>query len=97
MVAAESDFELLAPARLALFNFRYHPDGIDDETVLDRLNERLLETINDGGEIYLTQNRIRGRFAIRFAVGQTATTRHHVQRAWACIKEAAATCKDAVA
>ena len=89
MVAAEADFELLAPARLALFNFRYHPAGVDDEAALDRLNERLLETINDGGKLYLTRNSVRGRFAIRFAVGQTATTRDHVQRAWEQLTRAA--------
>ena len=94
-VAAEADFELLAPARLALFNFRYHPAGVDDEAALDRLNERLLDTINDGGKLYLTRNTVRGRFAIRFAVGQTTTTRAHVQRAWVYIKDAAAACRDA--
>jgi aromatic-L-amino-acid decarboxylase len=89
-VAAETDFELLAPARLALFNFRHHPAGLNDEAELDELNEHLLETLNDSGRLYLTQNRIGGRFAIRFSVGQTNTTRDHVQRAWQTIKQTAA-------
>ena len=57
---------------------------------LDQLNERLLETLNDTGRLYLTQNRVKGRYAIRFSVGQTNTTRDHVQRAWQTIKETAA-------
>jgi aromatic-L-amino-acid decarboxylase len=89
-VAKEPDFELLAPATLALFNFRYHPPGLDDEAELDRLNERLLEALNDSGRLYLTQNRVKGRYAIRFSVGQTNTTHDHVQKAWDTIKETAA-------
>ena len=83
------DFELLAPLRLALFNFRYHPAGVDDETVLDRLNERLLHALNDSGALYLTQNRVRGAFALRFSVGQTSTRRRHVEAAWRTIQETA--------
>ena len=89
-IAATPDFELLAPARLALLNFRHHPAGLNDEAELDQLNERLLEAINDTGRLYLTQNRVNGRFSIRIAVGQTGTTRDHVQRAWQTIKETAA-------
>ncbi len=89
-IAAEPGFELLAGPNLALFNFRHRPAGQDDEAALEALNGRLLERLNDSGALYLTQNRIKGRYAIRFAVGQTATTRDHVQRAWAKIKETAA-------
>ncbi len=88
-VEAEPDFDLLSPARLALFNFRYHPPGLDDAAELDRLNERLLETINDSGELYLTLTRLNGRVSIRFSLGQTYTTRDHVQRAWERITAAA--------
>ena len=89
-IAADPDFEPMAPRSLGLVNFRCHPPALDDEAALDSLNQRLLETLNDGGRLYLTQNRVRGRFAIRFSIGQTATTRDHVQRAWATIRETAA-------
>lgn len=88
-VDKEADFELVAPARLALFNFRYRPPGIDSNEALDDLNGRLLEQLNDSGRLYLTRNLVKGRSAIRFAVGQTATTRAHVQRAWQEIQETA--------
>ncbi|HXH82704.1 MAG TPA: pyridoxal-dependent decarboxylase, partial [Candidatus Tectomicrobia bacterium] len=64
-MAAAPDFELLAPRSLTLLNFRYRPRGVDDPAALDRLNQRLLETLNDSGALYLTQNRVRGAFAIR--------------------------------
>ena len=68
--------------------FRYRPRGIDDEA-LDRLNERLLEALNDDGRVYLTQTRVRGRYVIRFAIGQLYTTHAHVQHAWQVIASTA--------
>ncbi len=81
-VEAEPDFELLSPCRLALFTFRYRPAGLDDEAELERLNQRLIEAVNDSGALYLTGTRVGGRTALRFAVGQTTTTEAHVARAW---------------
>jgi aromatic-L-amino-acid decarboxylase len=88
-VAAAPDFEILAPLSLALFNFRYHPPGVDDEGELDRLNETLLLKLNDSGDLYLTQNSVRGVYAIRFAVGQTYTQPRHVAAAWRAIQDTA--------
>ena len=88
-IAAEPDFELVTPPRLALLTFRYRPRADDDEVGLDRLNERLLHALNDDGRLYLTQTRVRGRYVIRFAIGQLYTTRDHVQRAWQVITETA--------
>lgn len=82
LVAAAPDFEIVAPRSLSLFNFRYRPAGIDDPQALDALNERLLHALNDGGRVYFTQNRVRGTYALRFAVGQTNTERRHVLVAW---------------
>ncbi len=83
------DFEILAPARLALLCFRYRPPGLDDRATLDRLNETLLARLNDSGALYLTQTRIFGAFALRFSVGQTTTRRDHVMGAWHRIQEEA--------
>jgi aromatic-L-amino-acid decarboxylase len=88
-IRAEPDFELTSPPSLALLSFRFRPPEIDDEELLDRLNERLLQALNDGGRIYLTQNRLRGRYVIRFTVGQRCTTREHVRRAWGLIRSTA--------
>jgi aromatic-L-amino-acid decarboxylase len=87
-IEAEPDFELTTPANLALLTFRYHPPGQGEED-LDRVNERLLHRLNDDGRLYLTQTRVRGRYVIRFAIGQRTTTRQHVQAAWQLIQETA--------
>jgi aromatic-L-amino-acid/L-tryptophan decarboxylase len=88
-IRSEPDFELTSSPSLALLSFRYRPAGVADETALDALNERLLHALNDSGRVYLTQNRVRGRYVIRFTVGQLYTTRAHVQRAWRLITEIA--------
>ncbi len=88
-VAAEPDFEIVAPRSLSLFNFRYHPVGMDDPKDLDATNEALLHRLNDEGSTYFTQNRVRGVYAIRWAIGQTNTERRHVTAGWETIKRLA--------
>ncbi len=82
------DFELLRRPVLSLLCFRYRPAGVAD-AALDALNERLLRAANDSGRIYVTHTRLRGVYAIRFVVGQTATERRHVQEAWEVVREVA--------
>jgi aromatic-L-amino-acid decarboxylase len=89
IILAEPDFELVTPPQLALLTFRYRPHEGADDAALDRLNERLLNGLNDDGRLYLTQTRVRGRYVIRFTVGQLHTTRDHVMRAWQVITETA--------
>ena len=55
----------------------------------DAQRERLLEALNDSGELYLTQNRVHGAYAIRLAIGQTTTRRRHVEAAWEKIQTTA--------
>jgi aromatic-L-amino-acid decarboxylase len=90
-VASDPNFELAAPAPLALVCFRYTPRGsaLTGEA-LDALNERLLKGINASGRVYLTHTRLGGRFTLRLSVGQLQTQEHHVRLAWDIVKEAQA-------
>ena len=63
---------------------------MDDEPALDRLNERLLESVNATGEIFVSHTKLDGRYVIRLAVGNMRTTETHVARAWALFEEHAA-------
>ncbi|MGY1809189.1 aminotransferase class V-fold PLP-dependent enzyme [Blastococcus sp. SYSU D00669] len=47
----------------------------------------LLERLNDGGEVFLTHTTVGGQVVLRVAVGAPATTRSHVERAWALLCE----------
>ena len=88
-IVADPDFALTSPPSLALLSFRYQPKSVADEAALDALNAELLSRINDDGRIYLTQNRVRGRHAIRFSIGQTPTECRHVEEGWAVVREIA--------
>jgi aromatic-L-amino-acid/L-tryptophan decarboxylase len=88
-VVEAPDFEIVAPRSLSLFNFRYKPLATDDPGELDRLNEGLLHRLNDEGSTYFTQNRVRGAYAIRWAIGQTNTEKRHVEAAWRIIQDLA--------
>ena len=49
---------------------------------VDAANERLLDLVNASGDIFLSHTRLRGRLAIRVAIGHLRTTDEHVRRAW---------------
>lgn len=83
------DFELLAPVPLNTLCFRYHPSHIGDEEKLDELNERLLNVIQDSGEIFLTHTRLGGKYTIRIVIGNTNVEQRHVDEAWALIRDKA--------
>jgi aromatic-L-amino-acid decarboxylase len=81
-VEADSRFEIVAPVPLNLVCFR-HTGG-------DEINQRLLENLNQSGELYLTHTKLSGRYVLRLCVGQTYTTSDNVQRAWNKIQQMAA-------
>jgi aromatic-L-amino-acid/L-tryptophan decarboxylase len=53
---------------------------------LDAFNQRLLETLNQTGEVFLSHTQVNGVVALRLAIGHFRTTRAHVDRAWALIQ-----------
>jgi aromatic-L-amino-acid decarboxylase len=81
-VQADDRFEIVAPIPLNLVCFRYR--GSDEQ------NQRLMDSLNRSGDLYLTQTRLGDRFVLRFCVGQTNTKARHVERAWQRIQEEAA-------
>jgi len=82
-------FERLAPVRFSVVVFRHRPAGLADGPALDEHNARLLERVNATGEVFLSHTRVRGRYALRLAIGHLATTERHVRRAWELLREAA--------
>jgi aromatic-L-amino-acid decarboxylase len=81
-VKQDARFEVVAPFPLNLVCFRYR--GGEDE------NQRLMDRLNQSGDLYLTHTRLADQFVLRFCVGQTNTTMKHVERAWQRIQEEAA-------
>jgi aromatic-L-amino-acid decarboxylase len=85
----DPEFELVSPRSLSLLNFRFRPKNNAKSADIDRLNEDLLARLNDSGRVYFTQNRVRGKFTIRWSIGQTNTKPIHVKKAWSVIKQTA--------
>jgi aromatic-L-amino-acid decarboxylase len=92
-VDASRDFERLAPTPMSTVCFRGRPFDLrgdapvksgksgDLEAYLDRLNEKVLEKVNAGGEVFLSHTKLRGKLTLRIAIGNIRTTGHHVERA----------------
>lgn len=81
-IEADQDFELAAPRSLNLVCFR-HVDG-------DEVNQKLLDAVNDSGDLFLTHTTLDGQLTLRFSIAQTSTRLEHVERAWAAIQGTAA-------
>lgn len=71
-------FELAALAPLNLVCFRLKAS--------DEANQRLMDSLNRSGDLYLTHTRLEGKLTLRLCVGQTNTTARHVENAWKRIK-----------
>jgi len=82
-------FELAAPTVMGVVCFRAKAA---DNAASDRLNSRLVETINAGGETYLMQTKLRGRAVMRVGLGNLLTTEAHLRRVWSIIQDAAGRC-----
>src|SRR6266852_8297206 len=80
-VREDDRFELAAPAPLNLVCFRLKSG--------DQANQRLMDALNDSGDLYLTHTRLNDRITLRLCVGQTNTTEGQVRNAWQRIQEEA--------
>src|SRR6266481_817086 len=81
-VRSDSRFELAAPVPLNLVCFRLRSGDND--------NQKLLDALNQSGNLYLTHTRLDGKFTLRLCVGQTNTKSRHVERAWQLIQQSTA-------
>ena len=68
--------------------FRRHPPGVDDEDELRRLNTDIIERVNADGRAFLSHTDLGGRYSIRVAIGNLATTAEHVDTVWDLVREA---------
>lgn len=75
LVDEAEDLDLLAPVDLSIVCFRYLPPGADlAPDRVDALNKAIMEEVQAGGDAFLTQTSLDGRFALRACVYHYATT-----------------------
>jgi aromatic-L-amino-acid decarboxylase len=79
-------FERLAPVPFSVVCFRAIPPGSSGAEV-DAFNERLMNAVNAGGEVFVSHTRLNGSLAIRLAIGNLHTTEAHVRRAWDILRD----------
>jgi len=81
----DPELERMADAQFSTVVFRHRPSGLD-ESGLDAHNSRLLERVNTSREVFLSHTRVRGRYALRIAIGNIHTGESHVRRALDIVK-----------
>ena len=76
-------FERVAPVPFSVVCFRLRGDAPDEA------HQRILDTINASGEVFLSHTKLDGRYVLRLAIGNINTTERHVARAWELLNSAA--------
>jgi aromatic-L-amino-acid decarboxylase len=80
-ISADARFELAAPVLFSLVCFRYRGS--------DQVNRDLLERINASGRAFLSGTTLHGKFVLRLAIGNLATTEGDVRQTWDWIRSSA--------
>ncbi len=80
-IDADPLLERVAPVPLSVVCFRAVPPGLDT-AALDGLNERIMNAMNETGQVFLSHTKLDGRYVIRLAIGSIRTTEAHVREAW---------------
>jgi aromatic-L-amino-acid decarboxylase len=73
-IESDKRFEITAPTLFSAVCFRYK--GTDAE------NRRIQEQVNASGEAFITGTVLHGKFTLRAAIGNLATTEANVRRMW---------------
>ncbi len=95
IIQADSNFQLLAPVPFSTVAFRFCPktlgksDGTWPESEINTLNERLLNDVNQTGKAFLSHAKLKGKFAIKMAIGNLKTNWEDVSETWELIQQEA--------
>jgi aromatic-L-amino-acid decarboxylase len=82
LVDADPRFERVAPVPFSVVCFRYK--GTDAE------NQAIQEKVNNSNRVFMSGTVLNGKFTLRLAIGNLATTWQDILEAWELIKKAAA-------
>ena len=89
-IEGDPDFELAAPVETSTVAFRYVPGERLGPEALDRLNQAMLDRLSREPALFLSRNRLRGRFTLRACITGLRTTEEDVRRLWGACRKAAA-------
>lgn len=87
-IDGNSDFERVAPVPFSVVCFRARPARLKlGDAELDTFNARLLDKVNESGDVFLSHTRLNGRVVLRLAIGHLRTGEPHVRRAWELLRQ----------
>jgi aromatic-L-amino-acid decarboxylase len=81
LVEEHKKFELMAPVPFSTVCFRYNP-GLENEEKIAEINEKFMNNVNNTGEIFISHTKLKGKYSLRFAIGNIKTTEMHIKNAW---------------
>jgi aromatic-L-amino-acid decarboxylase len=87
-ISSTPSWTVMAPVEFGLVVFRYQAASMSEDDA-DRVTEAIMHRVNASGEVFLSHTKVRGRYAIRFSIGNERTEEKHVRRAWELLLEAA--------
>ncbi|OVA11576.1 Cytochrome P450 [Macleaya cordata] len=99
LIVKDKRFEIVVPRTFAMVCFRMKPTAIFGqklgenggdkhvEAQTNEINQKLLESVNGSGQIYMTHAVIGGIYMIRFAIGAMLAEERHVNLAWKVVQE----------
>ncbi|MFC1555182.1 pyridoxal phosphate-dependent decarboxylase family protein, partial [candidate division KSB1 bacterium] len=84
------DFEIMAPVPFSVICFRLNPSGKNlNEEEIEKINTKLMNEVNKTGKIYISHSKLKGKYTLRFAIGNFKTTENDVISAWDLIEKTA--------
>jgi len=81
-------WERVVPSPFSTVVFRWAPAGVDSADQ-DDATERILESLNASGRVFVSHTKLEGRYWIRLSIGNLGTTQDRLQRTWDLIREKA--------
>jgi aromatic-L-amino-acid/L-tryptophan decarboxylase len=79
MIKARKELEILAPVPLSAVCFRYIGEGTRSDEELNALNARMLQRMQRGGRVFISNATINGKFALRACIVNHRSTSADVE------------------
>ncbi len=78
LIRSEDDLELVVAPQLSILCYRFHPDGLGDDSI-DHLNTAIRDQIQLEGDYLMSATQVQGRPILRVCVMNHATRAEHIE------------------
>jgi aromatic-L-amino-acid decarboxylase len=88
-VDSHPDFERVAPVPMSTICFRLHPENINHEDELEKLNQEFFKALETSKDILVSHTRLNGKYVMRVNFSGLRMELKHVEQSWQIIKSKA--------